>query len=313
MNAIEIKGLTKSFGSFRALDGLSLTVDAGTVFGFLGPNGAGKTTTLRILAGLARADSGSAWLDGLEVGVSREIPTRIGYLPEDPAFYPWMSGIETLEGMAKIHGIDGAERKRRVTEMLELSGLTDASKRKVGGYSRGMRQRLGLAQALIHSPKILLLDEPASALDPAGRKDVLNLIEGLGGKCTVFMSTHILADVERICDTVVILDHGRLVANSRRAELIDRYAVPMLALEAADAAMLDGFATEIRSLDWARSAAVDGTRLTVTVQDLAAAQVELLKRAVAAGLVVTHYEQVKPSLEDVFLRIVENGKDQVQP
>jgi len=191
--------------------------------------------------------------------------------------------------------------------------LTESKKRRVVGYSRGIRQRLGLAQALIHRPKILLLDEPASALDPAGRKDVLNLIEGLGGQCTVFMSTHILADVERICDTVVILDHGRLVANARRADLIDRYAVPMLALEAADSLMLDGFAAQIRGLDWVRSVSVDGQRLTVTVKGLAAAQVELLKRAVAAGLVVTHYEQVKPSLEDVFLRIVENGKEKVQP
>ena len=308
MSAIQIEALTKSFGKFRALDGLSLTVEDGTVFGFLGPNGAGKTTTLRILTGLAHADGGGARVDGLEVGKSAEIRSRIGYLPEEPAFYPWMTGIETLETMGQIHRIEKTERRRRVDEMLEMAGLTEAGKRRVGGYSRGMRQQLGLAQALIHRPQVLLLDEPASALDPAGRKDVLGMIEALRGQCTVFMSTHILADVERICDAVAIIDHGKLVVNARREDLIARYAIPMLALEADDADRLSQLAAEVRQMDWARAVAVEGKRLTVTVKDLAAAQRELLGRAVAAGLVVTHYEQVKPSLEDVFLRIVENGK-----
>lgn len=313
MNAIRIEALTKAFGKIRALDGLSLEVEAGTVFGFLGPNGAGKTTTLRILTGLAHADGGNAWVDGLEVGKSADIPARIGYLPEEPAFYPWMTGVETLELMGKIHRIDKTERRRRVDEMLELAGLAEAGKRRVGGYSRGMRQRLGLAQALIHRPPILLLDEPASALDPAGRKDVLSLIEGLRGKCTVFMSTHILADVERICDTVAIIDHGRLITHARREDLIARYSIPMLVLETDDLDRLPQLAAEVRQLDWVRAVELDGRRLTVTVKDLSTAQRELLSRAVTAGLVVTHYEQVKPSLEDVFLRIVENGNETRQP
>jgi len=309
VNAIQIEGLTKSFGKFRALNGLSLSVEAGTVFGFLGPNGAGKTTTLRILTGLAHADGGQAWVDGLEVGKSAEIPSRIGYLPEDPAFYSWMTGIEALDTMCQIHKIAAPERKRRVSELLELAGLTEAGKRRVGGYSRGMKQRLGLAQALIHRPQVLLLDEPASALDPAGRKEVLSLIEGLRGQCTVFMSTHILADVERICDTVAIIDHGQLIITAQRDALISRYAIPMLALEVDKGDQLAGLAADVRQMAWSKTVEVDGRRLTVTVNDLATAQRELLKQAVAAGLVVTHYEQVKPSLEDVFLRIVENGKE----
>lgn len=313
MSAIRIEALTKTFGKIRALDGLSLEVEDGTVFGFLGPNGAGKTTTLRILTGLAHADGGNAWVAGLEVGKSAEIPARIGYLPEEPAFYSWMTGVETLEMMGKIHRIGKTERRRRVDEMLEMAGLAEAGKRRVGGYSRGMRQRLGLAQALIHRPQILLLDEPASALDPAGRKDVLSLIEGLRGKCTVFMSTHILADVERICDTVAIIDNGRLITHARREDLIARYAIPMLALETDDLDRLSQLAAEVRRLDWARAVELDGRRLTVMVNDLSTAQRELLSRAVTAGLVVTHYEQVKPSLEDVFLRIVENGKETRQP
>lgn len=309
MSAIQIEGLTKSFGKFRALNGLSLSVESGTVFGFLGPNGAGKTTTLRILTGLAHADGGQAWVEGLEVGKSAEIPSRIGYLPEDPAFYSWMTGIEALDSMCQIHKIAAPERKRRVSELLELAGLTEAGNRRVGGYSRGMKQRLGLAQALIHRPRVLLLDEPASALDPAGRKEVLSLIEGLRGQCTVFMSTHILADVERICDTVAIIDHGQLIINAQRNALITRYAIPTLALEVDEGGQLAGLAAEVRQLAWSTAVEVDGRRLTVTVNDLATAQRELLTKAVAAGLVVTLYEQVKPSLEDVFLRIVENGKE----
>lgn len=309
MSAIRIDALSKSFGSVRALDGLSLSVDTGTIFGFLGPNGAGKTTTLRILTGLAHSDGGRAWVDGLEVGKSQEIRGRIGYLPEDPAFYSWMTGSEVLETVASIHKITGSERRQRVAEMLKLVGLTEAGKRRVGGYSRGMRQRLGLAQALIHQPRVLLLDEPVSALDPAGRKDVLGLIEGLRGQCTVFMSTHILADVERICDTVAIIDQGRLVVSAQRDQLISRYAIPALGLEANDPVHLQTFAEEIRQMAWARDVEVNAQRLLVTVDDLETAQRELLSRAVAAGMVITHYEQVKPSLEDVFLRIVENRKE----
>jgi ABC-2 type transport system ATP-binding protein len=313
MSAIRIENLVKSFGSFRALDGLTLAVEPGAVFGFLGPNGAGKTTTLRILTGLANASSGQAWLDGLEVGKSAGINARFGYLPEDPAFYPWMTGAEVLDYVGRIHGAAGTERRRRVDELLEQTGLTEARKRRVGGYSRGMKQRLGLAQALFHRPPVLLLDEPASALDPAGRKDVLNLIEGLRGQCTVFMSTHILADVERVCDTVAILDRGRLVVEAPRADLVARYAKPLLAVEVENGADLHPLAEEIRREEWAGAVEVDGQRLTVAVRNLPAAQRELPGRVLAAGLVLTRYEQVKPTLEDVFLRIVENGKEAVQP
>lgn len=313
MNAINIEGLSKRFGEVAALDGLSMQVEAGTIFGFLGPNGAGKTTTLRILTGLAHADHGSAWIDGLKVGESDEIRSRIGYLPEEPAFYSWMTGLETLDLMGRIHRIPSGERRQRAGEMLELVGLAQAGKRRVGGYSRGMRQRLGLAQALIHHPRVLLLDEPVSALDPAGRRDVLTLIEGLHGETTVFMSTHILADVERICDSVAIIDRGQMVVNDRRDALIARYAVPVLVLESDDLPGLGSLADEVRRLAWARSVELDGARLTVTVNDLRAAQGDLLRRAVDASLVLTRYEQVKPSLEDVFLRIVDNGKGTGRP
>ena len=213
MAAIRIAGLHKSFGQVRALDGLSLTVEPGSVFGFLGPNGAGKTTAMRILTGLAHADAGQAWIDGLEVTAGRRrVGSRIGYLPQDPSFYPWMTAREFIDHVGRVFGLPAGERVARTEELLRLVGLADAAGRRVGGYSGGMGQRLGIAQALVNRPPVLLLDEPVSGLDPAGRKDLLELIEHLRGQCTVFMSTHILADVERVCDTVGIINRGRMAA-----------------------------------------------------------------------------------------------------
>jgi ABC-2 type transport system ATP-binding protein len=307
MSAIQAQGLRKAFGPFVALDGLSLTVEPGAVFGFLGPNGAGKTTTIRILAGLARADAGQVSVAGVDLRADGHLLSRrVGYLPEEPAFYPWMSAVEFLDYVGRLYGQTPAERKTRTAELLELTGLTEARKRRVGGYSRGMRQRLGLAQALYHRPEVLLLDEPVSALDPAGRKDVLGLIEGLRGNCTVFMSTHILADVERICDSVAVIDHGRLLAEGRRDELIERYAAPALRVEAAASAAeaFAAWAAGLSALPWVSAVNLDGLTATVQVTDLPLAQRELLRLAVAADLTLERYELVKPTLEDVFLRIV---------
>ncbi|NLG49217.1 MAG: ABC transporter ATP-binding protein, partial [Chloroflexi bacterium] len=180
--AIRIEELRRTFGAVHALDGLTLNVEEGTVFGFLGPNGAGKTTTLRILTGLARATGGRAWVAGAEVGLAQEaVAQRVGYLPEEPAFYSWMTPREYLDYVGRIYGLDAGERSSRARELLALVGLEDVAGRRIGGFSRGMRQRLGLAQALVHKPPVLLLDEPVSALDPLGRKEVLELIEGLRG------------------------------------------------------------------------------------------------------------------------------------
>jgi len=169
MASIRIEGLRKVFGSFTALDSLSLSVEEGSVFGFLGPNGAGKTTTLRILTGLAHATSGKAWVAGKDMtSDGKDIAGKIGYLPEDPAFYPWMTPAEFLDYVGRVFQMSGAERSRRVKELITQAGLEEAAKRRIGGFSRGMRQRLGLAQALLNHPQVLFLDEPASALDPAG-------------------------------------------------------------------------------------------------------------------------------------------------
>ena len=190
--AIRTRGLRKVYGEVVALDGLTLTVERGTVFGFLGPNGAGKTTTMRLLTGMARPTAGEAWVAGQTVGQGASAAARFGYLPEEPAFYPWMTPLEFLDHVGRVFHLAGPERRARAQELLELVGLGAVGKRRITGFSRGMRQRLGLAQALVNKPEVLLLDEPVSALDPAGRKEVLELIGQLGSEHTVFMSTYIL-------------------------------------------------------------------------------------------------------------------------
>ncbi|MEW6542996.1 MAG: ABC transporter ATP-binding protein [Nitrospirota bacterium] len=226
MDAIVIEGLTKIFQPgwpgrppVTALAGLSLSVRRGEIYGFLGPNGAGKTTTLKILMGLMRATSGMAEVLGRPAG---DVPVRqqIGFLPESPYFYDYLTAEEFLTFYGRLAGLGGAGLSRRVSELLDLVGLTEARSRQLRKFSKGMLQRIGLAQALIHDPELVILDEPMSGLDPIGRKQIRDLILGLReqGK-TVFFSTHIIPDVEIMCDRVGIVVKGRLIASGRVEEL----------------------------------------------------------------------------------------------
>lgn len=310
MPAIQIDGLVKAFGDVRALDGLSLSVDAGSVFGFLGPNGAGKTTTIRILTGLARADAGRAWVDGVEVKAGRlRTAGHVGYLPQDPSFYPWMTGHEMLDYVGRVFGLPAQERKARAKELLDLTGMTKSARRRIGGYSGGMRHRLGIAQAMMNRPAVLLLDEPVSSLDPVGRKELLELIDRLRGRCTVLMSTHILADVERVCDTVGIINQGKLVIQAPQQELLERYAAPVFLVEAEAACVpaLHAWAEGLRSVPWVSSVALQAQSARILVRDLDTAKRELAPSAVRAGVIYTRYELGVPSLEEVFMQLVSEG------
>src|SRR3954464_2063507 len=233
-NAIELHALTKSFGPTVALDHIDLVVQPGVVFGFLGRNGAGKTTALRILSGLAQPTAGTARVLGHDVTAATDVVrAQIGFLPDVPGFYPWMTAREYLEFAGQLFELDRATIDARATTLLEMAGLASVTTR-VGGFSRGMKQRLGIAQALINAPSLLMLDEPTSALDPIGRREVLEMIASLRGRTTVFFSTHILADVERVCDAVAILESGRVVANASVTELRARSASNRLTVEVED-------------------------------------------------------------------------------
>ena len=311
MAVVQVEELQRTFGHVRALDGLTFSVEQGTVFGFLGPNGAGKTTTIRILTGLARPTGGRAWVTGIQVGRgAREIARRVGYLPEEPSFYAWLTPRELLDYVGRIFGLTALERAERTQELLALVGLAEVAQRRIGGFSRGMRQRLGLAQALVNSPQVLFLDEPASALDPYGRKEVLELIEQLRGTCTVFMSSHILGDVERVCDTVGIIANGRLVVQAEREELLARFAAPVFELECDPDSQqaLASWVEGMRRLPWIDHVDVSGPSVRLVVSDVLAAKRQLLAKAVESGLVLTRYEMVKPTLEEVFLRLVGQGE-----
>jgi ABC-2 type transport system ATP-binding protein len=305
--AITCEGLVKRYGPVAALDGLDLEVPAGSLFGFLGPNGAGKTTTIRLLTGLAWPTAGRATVAGLD-------PTRggprlarmIGHQDQQPRLYGWMSGRELLQFAGRLFGLSGARLRARIDEVLRLTGLTEAAKRRVGGYSVGMRQRLGLAQAMLHEPELLFLDEPVSSLDPAGRHEVLELLASLRGRVTVFMSSHILGDVERVCDRVGIVDRGRLVVESTVADLQSRFAQPVFVveLESGQAADEAGLRAALQRVPLVRRVGRDGAEIRVVADDPTRAGPEILRVLAASGAQVARFERLRPSLEDIFLRLV---------
>jgi ABC-2 type transport system ATP-binding protein len=309
---IRVENLIKTYGQVRTLDGLNLHVEPGKVYGFLGPNGAGKTTTLRILSGLARPDAGQAWIMDQPVifGQDRHAPNgadprkMIGVLPEEPAFYAWMTPRELLRDLVTpLYGLSVGEAARQSAELLDRVGLSAAADRRIGGFSRGMRQRLGLAQALVQRPKILLLDEPVSAMDPSGRKEVLELIEALRQEATILLSTHILADVERVCDVIGIINHGRLVIESEREALLERFGVRLIEVEANGD--LETWMAQARGLPGVESVSLADHTVRLQVKDAEVVLVELMKLILSQGLAVQRIEVVRPSLEDVFLRLTE--------
>ncbi len=300
---IRVENLSRRYGRVRALNGLEMQVPAGAVYGFLGPNGAGKTTTLRILTGLARADKGQVWLNNQPLALQK-LGNRpsIGVLPEEPAFYTWMTPREYLRDfVAPLYKLSRQEAVSRSGEMLEVVGLSYAAERRIGGFSRGMRQRLGLAKALLPRSELLLLDEPVSALDPAGRKEVLDLIELMRGQATVLLSTHILSDVERVCDKVGIINKGKMIIESPRQELLDRYALPIFEVESENG-FGDWIGTASR-IDGVERLEVAGRTARIFVKDVQQAGRNLLASIMENGIVLRRFEKVTPSLEDIFLTL----------
>jgi ABC-2 type transport system ATP-binding protein len=311
--AIAIEGLTKRYqGGLLALDHLSMSVPEGSVFGLLGPNGAGKTTTLRLIAGLTRPTAGRAVVGGVPVEAdSLAVRRRLGYLEQEPRGYGWMTGREQLRMLGRLHGLGGPELERSIAEALERVDLAVAADRRAGTYSGGMRQRLGIAGALVHRPPVVVLDEPVSSLDPEGRRDVLSLIAALRGATTVLFSTHVLADVERICDRVGILDKGQLVVEGTLADLLDRYALPVYRVEAEPGqdVALAALAKRLLSEPWVTGAGIEHGLLTVAVADPGRAAHELLPAIAAEGLGIISVARARPTLEDVFLRLTGGGHE----
>jgi len=307
---IQTRGLSKKYRSVEALKPLDLEVYPNSILGFLGPNGAGKTTAIKLLLGLIRPTAGSATVFGLDmVRDSVAIRSRIGYLPQDPRFYGHLTARQVLRYAIRFYFSGPAvEIEKRVAETLALVGLSDKADRPVNGFSGGERQRLGIAQAQVHWPDLLILDEPAASLDPMGRHDVLEVMERLREHTTIFYCTHILDDVQRISDTVAILNEGRLVAHGPIEELRRNGEAPVYSVTMrGDSAGAFG---RISGQDWVRNVQVERRNGTTTwavqVADVAATGSRLLRLLLAdEALEVTDFRRKEYELEDIFVEIVE--------
>jgi len=305
--AISVKNLTKKFKSFTAVDELSFDVAKNHVVGFLGPNGSGKTTTLRMLVGLSKTTAGSVTISDIPVLFGSPVSNiKVGYLPELPSFYSWMSGREYLEFIADIFEIPPKAKAKHVKQLLEIVDLTEAQNNRISTYSGGMKQRLGIAQALINDPEVIILDEPVSALDPLGRKEVLKVIEKLKSNRTILFSTHILSDVDRICDDVVIINHGRLVVSKPLAELKAQYATPILDIEFVSDA--SDIASSVSNEKWVKKLEQNGSSLRLWLNDESAVKSNLAFEYFAKrGLGILQYGLRLPETEDLFVELL--GED----
>lgn len=307
---IETDGLSKCFKGVNALEGLNLRVPEHSIFGFLGPNGAGKSTTIKLLLGLIRPTAGSARVFGLDIVQENvAIRKRVGYLAQEPRYYDHLTARETLRFTARFfYKGPAAAIEARVNETLDLVGLAEKADRPIKGFSGGERQRLGIAQAQINYPDLLILDEPAASLDPMGRRDVLDVMERLRKHCTIFYSTHILDDVQRVSDTVVILNHGQLVAQAPIGELLSGsgktvYSVTLRGQTAAAKQVLNQ-QTWVSTLETATEPD-SAEKWQVAVTDERAAEDRLLRLILAdEACTVTEFGRRRFNLEEVFMGLV---------
>lgn len=316
---IETRELTKTYGRVAALKALDISVPKNSIFGFLGPNGAGKSTAMKLLLGLVRPTSGTGSVFGKDiVSEDFEIRKRVGYLAQNPRYYGHMTARETLRFVARFF-YSGPESaiERRVEESLALVGLSDRADRKIGGFSGGELQRLGLAQAQINDPELLILDEPAASLDPMGRRDVLEIMARLRDEqnTTIFYSTHILGDVQRVSDSVAILEGGRLLAQAPIDELLTTggagVTVYELALRGESEALLEQARTRLRSQGWISSLEESPEqglerRWIARATDESAAEESLLRLVLETrGVRVTSFGRKRQSLEEAFFDLIE--------
>ena len=294
---VAAEGLIKRYGRRLAVDDLSLHIGAGEVVGLLGPNGAGKTTTVKMLLGLVRPTSGSASLFGIPVS-QPAARRRVGYLPEQFRFPPWLTGARLLDLHSRLVGLDAEERRQHAAEVLELVGLAGREREPIGSYSKGMQQRIGLAQALVGDPALVILDEPTSALDPIGRRDVREVVRTLRARGTsVVLNSHLLSEVEMVCDRVVIVDRGRVVRSGRIDELAGTAVELRVRLDRIDGQALDllGGHGEVVGAEGEEA---------LLLLDEPGGVADLAEELVRAGYRLLALVPLQRSLEEVFVELV---------
>jgi len=301
---IKVANLVKNYRNVEALKAISFEVDKGSVFGFIGRNGAGKTTTMNILTGLIRFNSGKIFIKGKDfLKHKRELVKSIGYLPETPAFYNYMNAYQYLNFMRDIIGFDAEKSGKYIKRLIEMVKLTKQAKRRIGGYSRGMKQRLALAVAFMNNPEILFLDEPASALDPEGRLEMLELIESLkNDRITIFISTHILNDAERVCDKICIIDEGKIILTEDLSQLYKTYIQPIFDIEFEEEPGKE--VNRFKKLSWIESIKRKGRRISLYIKDIDHAKKEVLKEISKLKVNISSYQIRKSTLEDIYIRMI---------
>jgi len=302
---IKIENLTKNYGNHKVLKGVNAKVNEGEVYGFIGHNGAGKSTTMNILAGLIGFEKGRCIINQKSIqDRNNRANSDVGYLPEDPKFYPYMNAFEYLDFIGLMKGDSKKQIREKSEKMLDMVKLSKAAKRAIGGYSRGMKQRLGIAVAMYNDPKLLLLDEPSSALDPEGRIDVIEIISKLKsqGK-TIFLSTHILNDIERVCDRVGILHNGQIVLEENIHQLMKRYIQPVYDIEFNE--VVDEKQTKIlNEADYIEKVNFDGKKANIWIKDFEENSPKLLKLISDINTPIISINLRKNSLEEIFLKVV---------
>lgn len=296
---IQLKGIKKNFGDHPVLQGVDLTIPQGSIFGFVGENGAGKTTTMKLILGLLAPDHGEVTIFGDKVHYGDSATNRkLGYLPDVPQFYSYLTAREYLRLCGDVAGVEKAVIPSRIDQLLAEVGLPD-TKRRIAGYSRGMKQRLGLAQALLTDPKILICDEPTSALDPLGRREILSILANSRGKRTVLFSTHILSDVESICDQVAILHQGKIAVAGNLEDLRRQGGHYRYELVLKSAAVAGKLLPKLPPDSQRR-----GSLITIPAyQDQEKLGGELLRLLTESEIIPLSFRLVEPSLEELFLEV----------
>ncbi|MFD1040079.1 ATP-binding cassette domain-containing protein [Virgibacillus byunsanensis] len=300
MALLTVENLSKHYDGKPAVNDVSFQFQHGSCIALIGPNGAGKTTILRTLAGLLKPTSGSVSFAG--VNANDDIRKYIGYLPQYPVFHAWMTGMEFLVYVGQLALVTKSEATKRAEQLLTRVGLSDDKNKRISKYSGGMKQRLGIAQAMIHQPKLLMLDEPVSSLDPIGRREVLNLMEELKKDMTILFSTHILSDADEVSDELLLLHEGQIVESGSMEDLRQKYQTSKIELGFLDD--LEKYQTVLNELPTVMNSYIERNLIHVTASDISKVRQEVLKTATKENWPLTTFSINRTSLEDLFMRVV---------
>ncbi|PGE33581.1 ABC transporter ATP-binding protein [Bacillus wiedmannii] len=296
---LEIKNVTKVFKRKIAVNNFSMELQAGECVGLIGPNGAGKSTLIKVISDIINPDVGEVLLNGIKI---TKMKSEIGYLPQYPNFFHWMTARETLTFMGQLSGLKKEELSKSIPKILEKVGLKGEENAKVSTFSGGMKQRLGIAQALLHKPSLIVMDEPVSALDPIGRREVLNLIEEIKKDTTILLSTHILGDAEEICERFVIIKDGAKIEDTTITELLHRNSENKLMIEitAKDQKWIE----VVKKLPYVKDVEVVGLKIKVKVESIEINKNMLLQNALEHKVDIVKFEMSNDTLEEIFLKLV---------